>query len=78
MRITVESTGTHGASLLGHVQAAGIEVLEVAAPDKQDRRRRGKDDYLRASPRRFRISRLFQGMKDAIPPWHGDAVVDLR
>ena len=29
-------------------RAAGIDVLEVTAPDKQDRRRRGKDDDLDA------------------------------
>jgi hypothetical protein len=28
VRITVESAGTHGAGLLGHVQAGGIEVLD--------------------------------------------------
>jgi transposase len=38
----VESTGTYGAGLLRHLQAAGIEVLEVTSPDKQDRRRRGR------------------------------------
>lgn len=47
-RVGVESTGTYGAGLLRHLQAAGIEVLEVTAPDKQDRRRRGKDDDLDA------------------------------
>jgi transposase len=47
-RVGVESTGTYGAGLLRHLQAAGIDVLEVIAPDKQDRRRRGKDDDLDA------------------------------
>jgi len=47
-RIGVESTGTYGAGLLRHLQAAGVEVLEVTVPDKQDRRRRGKDDDLDA------------------------------
>lgn len=47
-RIGVECTGTYGAGLLRHLQAAGIEVLEVTSPDKQDRRRRGKDDDLDA------------------------------
>ena len=42
-RVGVESTGSYGAGLLRHLQAAGVEVLEVTAPDKQDRRRRGKD-----------------------------------
>jgi transposase len=43
-RVGVESTGTYGAGLLRHLQAAGVAVLEVTVPDKQDRRRRGKDD----------------------------------
>ena len=47
-RVGVESTGSYGAGLLRHLQAAGVEVLEVTAPDKQDRRRRGKDDDLDA------------------------------
>lgn len=47
-RIGVECTGTYGAGLLRHLQAAGIEVLEVTAADKQDRRRRGKDDDMDA------------------------------
>ena len=47
-RVGMESTGTYGAGLLRHLQAAGIEVLEVITPDKHDRRRRGKDDNLDA------------------------------
>jgi len=47
-RVGVESTGTYGAGLLRHLQAAGVDVLEVTAPDRQDRRRRGKDDDLDA------------------------------
>jgi len=34
--------------LLRHLQAAGVAVLEVTAPDKPDRRRRGKNDDLDA------------------------------
>ena len=47
-RVGVEATGTYGAGLLRHLQAAGITVLEVTAPDKPDRRRRGKNDDLDA------------------------------
>ena len=45
-RIGVESTGSYGAGLLRFMQQAGIAVLEVTTPDKQDRRRRGKNDDL--------------------------------
>ena len=47
-RIGIESTGSYGAGLLRFMQQAGIDVLEVTAPDKHDRRRRGKNDDLDA------------------------------
>jgi transposase len=47
-RIGVECTGTYGAGLLRYLQQAGITVLEVTAPDKHDRRKRGKDDTIDA------------------------------
>ena len=40
--IGVESTGSYGAGLLRFMQQAGIAVLEVTTPDKQDRRRRSR------------------------------------
>jgi transposase len=43
-RIGVECTGSYGAGLLRYLQQAKVEVLEVTAPDKTDRRKRGKDD----------------------------------
>lgn len=43
-RIGVECTGSYGAGLLRYLQTAGVNVLEVTAPDKLDRRRRGKND----------------------------------
>ena len=39
-RIGIESSGSYGAGLLRFMQQAGIAVLEVTTPDKQDRRRR--------------------------------------
>jgi transposase len=47
-RIGIESSGSYGAGLLRFMQQAGIAVLEVTTPDKQDRRRRGKNDDLDA------------------------------
>src|SRR5580692_703688 len=53
-RIGVESTGSYGAGLhlLRFMQQANVAVLEVTTPDKQDRRRRGKNDVsmLRTRP----------------------------
>lgn len=47
-RIGVECTGSYGAGLLRYLQNAGITVLEVTAPDKMERRRRGKSDTIDA------------------------------
>ena len=44
----MECTGTYGAGLLRYLQKAGVTVLEVTAPDKHDRRKRGKDDTIDA------------------------------
>jgi transposase len=41
-RVGVEATGTYGAGLLRYLQHAGVMVLEVTAPDKADRRKRGR------------------------------------
>jgi transposase len=47
-RAGVEGTGSYGAALARHLRAAGIEVIEINAPDKTTRRRRGKTDTLDA------------------------------
>jgi transposase len=47
-RVGIEATGSYGAGLLRYMQKAGVEVLEVTTPDKQDRRKRGKNDDLDA------------------------------
>jgi len=47
-RAGVECTGSYGAALARHLQAAGIEVVEVNQPDKAVRRRRGKSDPIDA------------------------------
>lgn len=43
-RVGIECSGSYGAGLLRYMQTAGVEILEVTAPDKLDRRRRGKND----------------------------------
>src|SRR5947209_11719341 len=47
-RAGVEGTGSYGAALTRHLQAAGVQVIEVNAADKATRRRRGKTDTLDA------------------------------
>jgi len=47
-RAGVEGTSSYGTALTRHLQAAGIQVIEVNQPDKADRRRRGKTDAIDA------------------------------
>ena len=47
-RVGIECSGTYGLGLLRYMQSSGVEVLEVTAPDKADRRKRVKDDTLDA------------------------------
>ncbi|HDJ1438105.1 TPA: IS110 family transposase [Serratia rubidaea] len=47
-RVGVECTGTYGADLVRYLQKMKIEVLEVTAPDKMERRKRGKSDTIDA------------------------------
>lgn len=48
LRVGVESTGTYGAGLVRLLAREGVPVLEVTAPDKAARRRKGKDDVIDA------------------------------
>jgi transposase len=43
-RVGVEGTGVYGAGLAGHLQAAGVELVEVDRPDRKTRRWQGKSD----------------------------------
>ncbi|WP_308467310.1 IS110 family RNA-guided transposase [Rathayibacter soli] len=47
-RIGVELTGSYGAGLTRHLNAVGVQVLEVNTTDKATRARRGKDDRIDA------------------------------
>lgn len=48
LRAGVEGTGSYGAGLTARLRLAGIQVIDVAAPDKQERRLRGKTDQIDA------------------------------
>lgn len=48
LRAGLEGTGSYGAALAKRLQAAGITVIDVIAPDKQERRLRGKTDQIDA------------------------------
>src|SRR5690242_17760022 len=60
--VGIEGTGSYGAGLARHITAAGVRVVEVDRPDRQDRRRQGKSDPLdavSAVPPKTAISRNF-------------------
>jgi transposase len=46
--VGVEGTGSYGAALTRHLHAAGVVVVEVNRPDRQQRRLKGKSDPLDA------------------------------
>jgi transposase len=47
-KVGVEGTGSYGAPLARFLGEAGIEVLEVDRPNRQERRRKGKTDIVDA------------------------------
>lgn len=48
LRVGVEGTGSYGAALTSRLLAGGLDVIDVIAPDKRERRLRGKTDQLDA------------------------------
>lgn len=74
-RVGIEATGSYGAGLLRYMQAAGVEVLEVTAPDRHDRRRRGKNDDLDAQNAAHAAS---AGRRTAIPKSRDGMIESLR
>ena len=74
-RIGIESTGSYGAGLLRFMQQAGIAVLEVTTPDKQDRRRRGKNDDLDAQNA---AHAAFAGQRTVTPRSRDGMIESLR
>lgn len=71
-RVGIECSGSYGAGLLRYMQAAGVEVLEVTAPDKQDRRRRGKNDDFDAES----ASHAAFAKRHAVTPRSRDGMVE--
>ena len=74
-RIGVECTGTYGAGLLRYLQQFDIEILEVTAPDKADRRKRGKDDTIDAENA---AHAAFAGIRTVTPKARDGMVESLR
>ena len=74
-RIGVECTGTYGAVLMRYLQRSGIEILEVTAPDRADRRKRGKDDTLDAESA---AHAAYAGIRTVSPKTRDGMVESLR
>jgi len=74
-RVGVEATGTYGAGLLRYLQRAGVEVLEVTAPDRSDRRKRGKNDDLDAQNA---AHAAFAGTRTVTPKSRDGMIESLR
>jgi transposase len=74
-RVGIEATGTYGAGLLRYMQSAGVKILEVTAPDRHDRRRRGKDDDLDAENA---AHAAFAGTRTVTPKSRNGMIESLR
>ena len=74
-RIEIESTGSYGAGLLRFMQQAKVAVLEVTTPDKQDRRRRGKNADLDAQNA---AHAAFAGQRTVTPRSRDGMIESLR
>jgi transposase len=48
LKVGVEGTGSYGAGLQRHLEAAGVTVIEVNRPNRQARRQQGKSDPIDA------------------------------
>jgi len=75
VRVGVECTGSYGAGLLRYLQQAQVTVLEVTAPDKSDRRKRGKDDTLDAYNA---AHAAFAGVRTVTPKTRDGMIESLR
>jgi len=74
-RVGVECTGSYGAGLMRHLDTAGLDVLEVTAGDKTDRRKRGKDDTIDAEQA---AHAAFARVRTVTPRAHNGMVESLR
>lgn len=74
-RIGVQCTGTDGSNLLRYLQNAGLEVLEVSAPDRMERRKRGKSDSIDAE---CAAHAAFSGIRTVTPKTHDGMIESLR
>jgi transposase len=72
-RAGVEGSHSYGAALTRHLQAAGLQVIEVNRPDRAERRRRGKTDAIDAEAA---ARAVLSGRADAVAK-SGDGPVEM-
>lgn len=75
IRIGIEGTGVYGAGLARHLQAAGVELVEVDRPDRKTRRWQGKSDPIDAQAA---ARAALSGYATGIPKTRGGGVDALR
>lgn len=73
--VGVEGTGAWGAGLARHLTAAGVRVVEVHRPNRQDRRRHGKSDPTDA---RSAARAVLAGQETASPKTGDGTVESIR
>jgi Transposase len=74
-RVGVEGTGTFGAGLTRFARAYGLQVVEVARPDRSTRRRQGKSDPIDAQAA---ARATLAGVATAIPKTRDGQVEMIR
>lgn len=74
-RVGVECSGSYGSGLARRLSKNGLEVLEVAFPDKVVRRKRGKDDFIDAE---MAAEAAFTGTRTVTPKSRDGMVEALR
>jgi transposase len=75
IRVGVECTGSYGAGWLRYLQRSDVTVLAVTAPDKTDRRKRGKDDVIDAENA---AHAAFAGTRTVTPKSRDGMIESLR
>ena len=74
-KVGVEGTGSYGAALARHLSENGVQVLEVARPNRQVRRRFGKTDVIDAIAA---ARAVLSGEATGVPKSHDGPVEALR
>jgi len=75
VKVGVEGTGSYGADLTRHLHNAGIEVVEVDRPNRQDRYKQGKSDPVDAEAA---ARAVLSGWASVVPKRRDGTVEQMR